>query len=81
MVSATLTRQFKDGKYYTKKNDKEPVVEKGRSRGGEEQVEEDLTPKLKALVSRIKFTSKPKIIDLSSVLFLPQKLTQYVSYC
>jgi hypothetical protein len=43
--------------------------------------ESDLTPKLKALVSRIKFTSKPKIIDLSSVFFLPAQLTQYVSYC
>lgn len=43
--------------------------------------EEGLAPKLKALISRINFTSKPKIIDLSGILLIPKQLEQYVSYC
>ena len=43
--------------------------------------DEGLAPKLKALISRINFTSKPKIIDLSGVLLIPRQLEQYVSYC
>ena len=39
----------------------------------EESLEETI-PKLKALISRAQFSDKPKIIDQSSLLFLPQGL-------
>lgn len=39
-----------------------------------------MIPKLKALLSRAHFSEKPKIIDLSSVLFLPEKLVERACY-
>ena len=35
---------------------------------------------MKALISRAKFSDKPKIIDLSSLLFLPSGLKEVVSF-
>lgn len=40
----------------------------------------DYTPKLKALLSRVNFNTKPKIIDQSSEYFLPNKLKECYSF-
>lgn len=48
---------------------------------GKEESSEDYIPKLKALLSRVKFDAKPKIIDLSSQIFLPAKLKERFCFC
>lgn len=56
-----------------KEKDKE-VHGKGSKEEEKKDELEDTIPKLKALISRAKFSAKPKIIDQSSLLFLPEGL-------
>lgn len=53
------------------------MLKKGKGDKKEEKKEEELEetiPKLKALISRANFSEKPRIIDQSSLLFLPEGL-------
>lgn len=63
--------QEKEGKHGQKKGDDEEK--------GEVSIEESI-PKLKALLSRAKFSEKPKVIDQSSLLFLPEGLKEVLSF-
>lgn len=71
LVSATLTKTFK------KLSQKVQFSKTEKQKKQKPRNEDKENPKLQALLHKIKFTtSKPKIIDLSQIAFMPEKLVK-----
>ena len=84
LVSATLTKQFAGNKHKTQvKKNKNNKKQRGHDQDnkGKPKKDENMAPKLKALLERIKFSGKPKIIDLTENILIPEKLHEYKTIC
>ena len=76
LVSATLTKNFRNATQRLQNPDEQKKNQKNKRRDPNEN------PKLQALVHKIRFTTKkPKIIDLSQNAFMPEKLKKYRIFC
>ncbi|EGR33722.1 hypothetical protein IMG5_042580, partial [Ichthyophthirius multifiliis] len=87
LVSATLTKQFAGNKHKIKEiskkeKKKQKKINKKKTREEKkEEYENKLIPKMQALMIRIKFSGKPKIVDLTSTVLIPKNLKEFKTVC
>lgn len=88
LVSATLTKQFAGNKHkiktLSKKEKKAKNKEKKDRKKGivkEEEKEDKMIPKMEALMQKVKFTGKYKVIDLTQTMLIPKNLKEFKTVC
>ncbi|KAL4508501.1 hypothetical protein ABPG72_003805 [Tetrahymena utriculariae] len=86
LVSATLTKQFAGNKHKVKslsKKEKKKLnkEKKEKKKSKEEEKEEKMIPKMEALMNKVKFTGKYKVIDLTQTMLIPKNLKEYKTVC
>lgn len=90
-MSATLTKSFQGTRYQGERRrlSKKTKIQKKKKKAGkehklpEDKLEEIMTsnPKLAGFIKKIKFTGKPKIIDLTQTQLIPAQLHEYKTMC
>ncbi|KRX07546.1 P-loop containing nucleoside triphosphate hydrolase [Pseudocohnilembus persalinus] len=85
LVSATILQHFKGKTKFKitpkelKNNKKKAIKENNNEKLTQEQKDEQFNIKIQALLSKIKFSGKPKIVDLTSKTLFPEKLKEFKS--